>query len=105
MHDFLFLLLSPIVNDLVTSKTRKEERFLRKKEVRALVSKYKLPAECIGSSFLLLLFLLITAALFQSNGDAMAALFLGSLYVLALMAGTASLIHLFCRIRNGWNET
>lgn len=93
MHDFLFLLLSPIVNDLVTSKTRKEERFLRKKEVRALVSKYKLPAECIGSSFLLLLFLLITAALFQSNGDAMAALFLGSLYVLNGLADPPFLPH------------
>lgn len=104
MHDLLSDLLSSVVNDLVTFKTRKEERFLRQKEVRATVGKYKLPAELAGSSFLLLLVLLIAAALFQSNGCAMTALFLGSLYILALMAGTASLIHLLCRIRRGWNE-
>lgn len=104
MHDFLSLLLSSILGDRMSSKTKKEERFLNKKETRAIVKKYKLPAELIGSTFILLLLLLIAAAIFQSNGHATAALFLSSLYALALIGGSASFIRLLCRLRKDWNE-
>lgn len=47
----------------------------------------------------LLLFLLITAAIFQSNGHASAILVSGFLYVPALTVGTPSFIHPPCRSR------
>jgi len=104
MHDLLSQLLSSIITDWATSKTKKEERFLNKKKTLSTVQKYKLSAELICSTFTLLLLLLITAAIFQSNGHAMTALFLGSLYCLALIGGAALCIRLLCRLRKGWNE-
>lgn len=104
MRGFLSRLLSSTMAGRAASNTKKEERVLSKKEIRAIADKYKLPVELDGSSFLLLLFLLAGAAIFQSSGYAVVTLFQGSLYALALMAGTAALIHLFCRIRKDWNE-
>ncbi|MBT8774547.1 MULTISPECIES: hypothetical protein [unclassified Akkermansia] len=40
--------------DWTAFKAKKEERFLSKKEVRAIVDKHKLPAEFAGSAFRLL---------------------------------------------------
>ncbi|WP_290503459.1 hypothetical protein, partial [Akkermansia sp.] len=54
MHDFLSQLLSSIMVDWTAFKAKKEERFLSKKEVRAIVDKHKLPAEFAGSAFRLL---------------------------------------------------
>lgn len=104
MHDILWLILSSLLIGWVTFKTRKEERFLEKKQVREIVNKYKLPAEFAGSSFLILSVLMAAAAIFQSNGCPETALFLGSLYAAALLAITRLAIRLLCRIRNGWNE-
>lgn len=104
MDDLLWLILSSLLIGWVTFKTRKEERFLGKKQVREIVHKYKIPAEFAGSSFLILLVLMTAASIFQSNGCLETALFLGSLYALALMAGTRLGIRLLCRMRNDWNE-
>lgn len=104
MHDLLWLFLSSLLIGWVTFKTRKEERFLEKKQVREIVKKYRLPAEFTGSSFIILLFLLAAAAISRSNGRPEEALFLGSLHTLALMAAASSAIHLLCRIRRGWDE-
>ena len=84
MQDFLSSLLSSIIYGEITSKTKKEERFLNKKKTRETVKKYQLPAGIIAYSFSLLLLLLIAAAIFQSKGQPITALFLGSLYVLML---------------------
>ena len=104
MQDFLSSLLSSIIVGEIMSKTNKEERFLNKKKTRETVKKYQLPAEIIAYSFSLSLFLLIAAAIFQSKGQPITALFLGSLYVLTLTEGTALFIRLLCRCRKSWNE-
>lgn len=104
MQDFLSSLLSSIIYGEITSKTKKEEHFLNKKKTRETVKKYQLPAGIIAYSFSLLLLLLIAAAIFQSKGQPITALFQGSLYVLTLTEGTALFIRLLCRCRKSWNE-
>lgn len=83
-------------------RTRKEEHFSGKKQVQEIVNKYKLPSEFADFLFLILLCLLLASAVFQSNGCPETALFLGSLYTVALI--TATVIHLLCRIRKDWVE-
>lgn len=55
-----------------------------------------------GSLFLILLCLLLASAVFLSNGCPETALFLATLYMVALT--TATVIHLLCRIRKNWDE-
>lgn len=108
MHDllsqFLKSIMESVITDWMSSKTKREKRFLNKKETLAIIKKYKFSANLICSTFCLLLLLLIVAAIFQSNGHAMTALFLGSLYCLVLIGGAALCIHSLCRIRKDWNE-
>lgn len=98
MHDLLWLLLTSLLTGWMMFRTRKEEHFSGKKQVREIVNKYKLPAEFAGSLFLILSVLMATAAIFQSNGCPETALFLGSLYAAALLAITRLAIRPLCRI-------
>lgn len=104
MHGILWLLLTSLLTGWMMFRTRKEECFSGKKEVQEAVNQYKLPAEFAGSLFLILLCLLFASAVFQSNGCPEMTLFLGSLYTVALITATATVIHLLCRIRKDWNE-
>ena len=97
MHDILWLLLTSLLTGWMMFRTRKEEHFSGKKQVQEIVNKYKLLAEFAGSLFLILLCLLLASAVFLSNGCPETALFLATLYMVALT--TATVIHLLCRIR------
>lgn len=102
MHDILWLLLTSLLTGWMMFRTRKEEHFSGKKQVQEIVNKYKLLAEFAGSLFLILLCLLLASAVFLSNGCPETALFLATLYMVALT--TATVIHLLCRIRKNWDE-
>lgn len=67
MSDILWAIVSSFFICLLNSKTKKENKFYRKKEIQNIVKKYKISAEIIGSLFLIVLCVLILLALYQSG--------------------------------------
>lgn len=105
MHGILWLFLTSLLTGWMMFRTRKEECFSGKKQVQEVVNKYKFPAEFAGSLFLIILLcLLLASAVFQSNGCPEMTLFQGSLYTVAFITATTTVIHLLCRIRKDWDE-
>lgn len=102
MSDILWVIVSGLVIGWLTSKTKKEEKAYRKKEVQDIVHKYKIIAEIIGSSFVIIWILLITLAYHQSMRSSTIAIFLSSLYTLMLMLCTSIFVTLLCKINNHW---
>lgn len=104
MHGILWLLLTFLADRMDNVQDKEGGTFSGKKQVQEVVNQYKLPAEFAGSLFLILLCLLLASAVFQSNGCPEMTLFLGSLYTVALITATATVIHLLCRICKDWDE-
>jgi len=103
MSDILWAIVSTFFICLLNSKTKKENKFYRRKEIQNIVKKYKISAEIIGSLFLIVLCVLILLALYQSGKCPVVAIFLSSLYTLLLMVSTSILVYILCKINRHWN--
>lgn len=103
MSDILWALLSTFFERLFKSKTKQEEKFYKKREIQNIVRKYKISAEIIGSLFIIVLCALILLALYQSGKCVVIAIFLSSVYTLALMSCVDIVVYFLCKINEHWN--
>lgn len=103
MSSILWVLISSFLMCLLTSKTKQEEKFYKRREIQNIVRKYKISAEIIGSLFLIVLCALILLALYQSGGCVVIAIFLSSVYTLLLMSCVAIVVYVLCKINAHWN--
>ena len=103
MSSILWVLISSFLGCLLTSKTKQEEKFYKRREIQNIVKKYKISAEIIGSLFLIVLCALILLALYQSGGCVVIGIFLSSAYTLLLMSCVAIVVYVLCKINEHWN--
>lgn len=103
MSSILWVLISSFLMCLLTSKTKQEEKFYKRRQIQNIVRKYKISAEIIGSLFLIVLCALILLALYQSGGCVVIAIFLSSAYTLLLMSCVAIVVYVLCKINEHWN--
>ena len=103
MSSILWVLISSFLGCLLTSKTKREEKFYKRREIQNIVKKYKISAEIIGSLFLIVLCALILLALYQSGGCVVIGIFLSSVYTLLLMSCVAIVVYVLCKINEHWN--
>ena len=103
MSSILWVLISFFLMCLLTSKTKQEEKFYKRRQIQNIVRKYKISAEIIGSLFLIVLCALILLALYQSGGCVVIAIFLSSVYTLLLMSCVAIVVYVLCKINEHWN--
>lgn len=103
MSEILWILFSSCLMCLLTSKTKREEKFYRKKEIQNIVKKYTIIAEIIGSLFIIVLCSLLRLALYQSGGYIINAIFLISLYILTLMVCTFVIVYILGKVNKHWD--
>ena len=103
MSEIWWILFSSCLMCLLTSKTKREEKFYRKKEVQNIVKKYTIIAEIIGSLFIIVLCSLLPLALYQSGGYIINAIFLISLYILTLMVCTFVIVYILGKVNRHWD--
>lgn len=103
MRELLWVLISSFLMGLLTAKTKQEENFYKKRETQYIINKYKITAKIIESLFIIILCGIIPLALYQSNGYAVIAIFLISLYTLSLMACISITLCILCKINKYWS--